>query len=100
MKQIKTIKARLDGAEGFDKEVNEALAEGWTLTSRKVLMPPSQPVTGSTYFNTMLYAELEKETITDAERCCENCKHFDLPSDAEPCIKCSDNASHWEPCEP
>jgi hypothetical protein len=99
MKQIKTIKYHLDYAEGFDKAVNEALCEGWSLTSRKVLLPPSQPNSGI-YFNFMLYAELEKEIITDAERCCENCKHFDLPSDAEPCIKCSDNASHWEPCEP
>lgn len=99
MKQIKTIKYRLDNAEGFDKEVNEALAEGWTLTARKVLLPPSQPNT-STYLNFMLYAELEKEIITDAERCCENCKHGDLSADIEPCINCSDNANLWEPCEP
>lgn len=98
MKQIKTIKYRLDNAEDFDKEVNVALAEGWTLTARKVLLPPSQPNT-SNYFNFMVYAELEKEIITDAERCCENCKHFDTSANMEPCLSCSDSASNWEPDE-
>lgn len=98
MKQIKTIKYRLDNAEGFDKEVNEALAEGWTLTARKVLLPPSQPNT-STYLNFMLYAELEKEIITDAERSCESCKHHALPRSAGPCFVCF-GRNKWEPCEP
>lgn len=59
MKQIKTIKNRLDNAEDFDNDVNAALAEGWTLTRREVIRPNAHPV-GETSF-TMLYAELERE---------------------------------------
>lgn len=55
--QIKTIKDRLDNNENFDGEVNKALAEGWILGKRMVLTP-TQPITGSTYFHIMLYAEL------------------------------------------
>lgn len=57
--QIKTIKNRLDNTENFDSEVNKALAEGWILGKRMVLTP-TQPITGSTYFHTMLYVELYK----------------------------------------
>ena len=90
MKQIKTICIRLNDADAFDKKVNEALEEGWMLTERRVLQPP----TSDKY--TMLYAELEKHTITEAERCCENCKHFDTSANMEPCLSCSDSASNWE----
>lgn len=58
--KIKTITDRLDNAENFDKKVNAALADGWIIVKREVLQPPSQPSTGGVYFNTMLYAELEK----------------------------------------
>lgn len=57
--QIKTITNKLNNTEDFDTEVNKAISEGWILTKRTVLMP-NQPITGSTYFNTMLYAELYK----------------------------------------
>jgi hypothetical protein len=100
MKQIKTIMATIEGPEAikdFDNKVNELLAEGWTLVKRELL--PAVDF-GCAYQPHTLYAEMEEETITDAERCCENCKHFDLPPDAEPCTKCDDNASRWEPCEP
>ena len=54
MKQIKTIRYRLENSEDFDSAVNAAIKEGWTLTRREVLMPP----TDDKYI--MLYAELEK----------------------------------------
>lgn len=57
--EIKTIKNRLDNAKDFDAEVNAALADGWRLIRRDVILPV-QPNTGSTYFHTMLYAELVK----------------------------------------
>ena len=43
----------------------------------------------------MLYAELEKNDITEAERCCDNCKHCDKLAGMAPCYDCED-ASHWE----
>lgn len=100
MKQIKTIMVTLEGPKDikdFDNKANELLAEGWTLIKRELV--PAVDL-GSAYQPHSLYAELEKEIITDAERCCENCKHGDLSADAEPCINCNDNANLWEPCEP
>lgn len=101
MKQIKTIKYRLDNAAAFDEAVNKAIEEGWTLTERKVLQPCSQPTNG-VYFHNMLYAELERFTepdeCEDSPLCnlVENCARFignladrnaekapDLPEDAE-----------------
>jgi hypothetical protein len=95
MKQIKTIKNRLDNAASFDKEVNAALAEGWQLTKREVLQPKAQSESLQAY--TMLYAELEREEITEAERCCENCAHYDTVSHNPPCCDCSEDANKWEP---
>lgn len=97
MKQIKTIVTRLNSNEKFDAAVNEALRDGWWLVKREVLQPPAQPTTGTDYFNTMLYAELEKDIITEDEKRCENCAHYDNPPDAEPCKNCSDSADKWEP---
>lgn len=59
--EIKTIVTRLDNAAEFDGRVNKALKEGWTLVKRDISRP-NQPH-GTTYFHTMLYAELVK---TDA----------------------------------
>lgn len=84
MKQIKTIHLRIDESQKFDEEVNKALAEGWQLTKRDFV--PNYCI---------LYAELEKNTITEAERCCDNCAHCDNPGHALPCKVCID-ASHWE----
>lgn len=65
MKQIKTIKNRLDNAEDFDLKVNMAIADGWELKKRKVLKPAAQSEEKYTYI--MLYAELEKETDHEAD---------------------------------
>lgn len=65
MKQIKTIVYKLNNATDFDKEVNEAIKEGWALIERKVLQPPAQPNVGNTYLNNLLYAELERFTEPD-----------------------------------
>lgn len=54
--KIKTIRERLDNAEDFDKEANDAMAEGWQLVKRAVL--PAIALTAGTYANRMLYAEL------------------------------------------
>lgn len=101
MLQIKTIRNRIDNAVSFDKEVNEALAEGWQLTRRDVLQPKAQSENMQTHI--MLYAELEKVVITEKERTCDNCKHCDLDSNTGPCLNCYDKTegypSAWEPIE-
>lgn len=94
MLQIKTIHDQLLNAYTFDQEVNTAIAEGWTLTKREVLLPNARPVDVDGCV--VLYAELEKEVITEAERCCENCRYCDCDSRLEPCINCNDNADKWE----
>lgn len=87
MKQIKTININAEkGTEVFDERVNTAIADGWTLTKRDVLPPCN---CGSTYFNRMLYAELEKEIIPEDERSCSNCLYHDIPGTAEPCVACN-----------
>ena len=79
MLQIKTVKET--NPETFDEKVNAALAEGWTLTRR---------LTGAADF----VAELEREVITEAERCCENCRFWEQDG-GEPCDNC-DEFSAWE----
>ena len=102
MKQIKTIIGTVSNGyydrdtENFDKEVNETIAEGWTLVERKVLMPQVQPTIGNPA-HAMLYAELEKNTITEAKRCCGNCAHFRVMAYQEPCLSCNSDADKWEP---
>lgn len=63
MLQIKTIWHRLVYSTSFDNEVNAALRDGWTLKKRTILRPIGQ--SESTYFPTMLYAELKKEVADD-----------------------------------
>lgn len=95
MKQIKTVTVRIDAAEQFDKEVNEALTEGWMLIKRDVL----PPFDGTQHFvHRMLYAELEKDSITEAEKCCANCEHSERDGHESPCCYCED-ASEWVPQE-
>ena len=86
MLKIKTIVHH--ESEVFDEGVNTALLEGWTLTKRSVIQ------VSSTAWK--LYAELEKVIITEAEKCCDNCRYYALDSNMEPCRHCND-ASHWEP---
>lgn len=59
MKQIKTIRNRLDNAAEFDREVNAALRAGWELKRRSVIVPRAH--TESYIFHNTLYAELERE---------------------------------------
>lgn len=63
MLQIKTILNRLDYSTFFDKEVNVALRDGWTMKKRTVLRPIGQ--SESVYSHMMLYAELDKEVADD-----------------------------------
>lgn len=81
MKQIKTIYNR-DPAV-FDDKVNKALEEGWGLVRR-------------TFDAQGFLAEMEREIITEAERCCENCAHFAQSSNRPPCDTCSEDCSNWE----
>ena len=82
MLQIKTVHNTDPAA--FDEAVNTALAEGWILTRRLTGPGPD------------FVAELEREIITEAERCCENCAHYGKLPHAEPCCNCSENADKWE----
>lgn len=95
MKQIKTIKNRLDNNEDFDKEVNAAIEEGWTLTKREVIIPQAQ--SQATTFHTMLYAELEMEVFgKNDKKNCTNCKHkgtLFVPD--SPCPECK-SYMKWE----
>lgn len=89
MLQIKTI---VSGTiPEFDKEVNEAIADSWHLVKRDCLLIGREHAP-------MLYAELEKEVITEAEKNCENCKHCELPGSMEPCASCP-NGEKWEATE-
>lgn len=91
MKQIKTVVGEVKFSELFDKEVNDALLEGWKITRRDLFVAH---VNGK---STLLYAELEKDMLTDVDACCENCKYYDLSNDEEPCGSCSEDADKWEP---
>lgn len=81
MLQIKTIR-ETDPAD-FDIEVNQALRNGWNL-NRRCIVPEG------------FVAEMEQNSITEAERCCENCRYFGLHGDLEPCVSCLDDGSKWE----
>lgn len=80
MKQIKTIEEAT--AREFDEAVNQALREGWELIKRHIVCD-------------LFIAELEKNEITEGERCCNNCKHCDKPPHVLPCKTCEDE-SNWE----
>ena len=66
--EIKTIRKQLDYVEDFDKEVNAAMADGWKLTKREVLVPPTDDK------HIMVYAELEKPDEKTAEELLEAAK--------------------------
>lgn len=60
MKQIKTIVVRRGKTEEFDKEVNQALAQGWGLV-RRYTDPGFAATESNMVFYPALVAELEKE---------------------------------------
>lgn len=95
MKQIKTITWRLHNTDDFDKEVNAAIEEGWTLTKRRIIIPNEQPQGNILY--TMLYAELEREVFgKNDKKNCTNCKHkgtLFVPD--SPCPECK-SYMKWE----
>lgn len=95
MKQIKTIKNRLDNNEEFDNEVNTAIKEGWTLVKRDIILPIAQ--SPLTTFYTMLYAELERDVYNEGDKkYCKNCKHDGtLFVPGSPCPKCK-KFDKWE----
>lgn len=96
MKQIKTIMRNANAAEEFDAEVNKAIAEGWALVKRDVLRPYEGP---TRIFFRMLYAELERQTVEQAEgRGCYDCKHGDKHVGLPPCNDCH-SGDKWEPGE-
>ncbi len=100
MKQIKTIMRNASAPEEFDAEVNKAIAEGWTLVKRDVLLPYEGP---TRIFHRMLYAELERETVevkqaeqTTGRPSCWTCKWDYKKSNSEPCRNCN-GGDRWEP---
>lgn len=84
MLQIKTIYDKY--SDDFDRRVNEALADGWTLTRRSC-------------DDSAFLAEMEKVVITEAEKTCDNCKHCDAHPEYEPCASCSEDCDKWEAWE-
>ena len=54
--KIKTIKNRLDNPESFDKDLNQALADGYQLIRRDVV--PGFRLDDGRFLHNMLYAEL------------------------------------------
>lgn len=92
MKEIYTSWARFDQVENVERDVNKHLAEGWQIVKREVIPCPADPC------KSVLFYELERETITEDEKTCENCKHYDCDGNAEPCVSCQDGEK-WEAAE-
>ena len=61
LRKIKTVCLRIEASEYFDKEVNEALADGWYLVKRYTV-----PGYNATEY-TMLIAELQRYDDYDNE---------------------------------
>lgn len=103
--EIKTIKTRLDNEGHFDAAVNSALAEGWALTRRDVLLPTAQP-SGGTYMHIMLYAEMVKldppaepetddiDPVTAAQIVAQECNRVDSCADCDLHAICGNCAPH------
>lgn len=92
MKQIKTIMREIKLPEIFDKEVNAAIAEGWTLVKREVLQAYDAPA--RIHFG-LLYAELEREFVKQVPHDCQTCAHVDKHVGLPPCDNCH-SADKWE----
>ena len=81
MKKIKTIANKT--SISFDNEVNQAIANGWTLVRR--------------YYTTDGYFVAEMERVVMLS--CEICKHFAKGYTEEPCLYCANGAGKddkWE----
>ena len=66
--KIKTIRARLDNAATFDKEVNQAMAEGYQLARQDVI--PGFRLDGGNFLHNMLFAQLvlpDPEPVPEAQ---------------------------------
>lgn len=96
MLQIKTIIGTTECYDEFDKQVNAALADGWYLIKRDVLAPY---ISEGIEYARCLIAELEREIITDEEKCCENCAYRDCAENQDPCRSCGEDADKWEAAE-
>lgn len=92
MKQIKTILVKAEQLEEFDKKVNAALTEGWTLVKREVLQAYDR---ATCIFHRMLYAELEREIVEGVRHDCRTCKWVNSDSHREPCRTCGE-LHNWE----
>ena len=65
MKLIKTIIKRRDLNDAFDRDVNEALRDGWVLVRRYISNGRTAGVNEPSTFYPVLVAELEKEIQSD-----------------------------------
>lgn len=85
--KIKTIIAHT--SVEFDEAVNAALAQGWTLAKRDVLLPCDNGQVA--VYPRMYYAELELVP------CCDNCRHeaCDPDDPSTPCYRC-EHDEMWE----
>ena len=86
--EIKTITARIPTE--FDRLVNEALAEGWTLVKRDVLQPWN-----TDEFPRLYYAELERDAAEEAH-VCVTCRHSAAPLKPDSTCKLCHNYNQWE----
>lgn len=105
MKQIKTIYKTMDPkivgpleVEDFDRQVNEALQDGWKLVKRDVFHPNGNT---SYDYHRVLYAEMERDDCVPKYASCDNCAHLiteEIPSEAamRRCFGCK-QMSRWAP---
>ena len=63
--EIKTIWEKVQDAPKFDERVNEALADGWELTKRELVVEPTYH--DEVFIYALLYAELVKRPQERAE---------------------------------
>lgn len=68
MKQIKTVIRPISNATQFDLVINRLISDGWELKNRKIIDTPGD-ITEAFNFPviSVLYAELEKESVQDFE---------------------------------
>lgn len=110
--EIKTIRWYLRYADGFDEAVNNALAEGWTLTRRDVIVSNDPEVPHTLYAELVRMQEAKRMTWEDAVRVlidtcaaaktCEagECPMFDWCHKALPEKEPADEPQEWpDPAE-